>query len=270
MVGNVSFWLVYLFIPPLLTMRLFAEERSTGTLEMLLTAPVRDWQVVFAKYVACFGFYTLMWLPTLLYLPILSDWHVEVVQSDAVPWHLVTAYVGLAVALLALGLAFGVLFVSHLMDGRIASGCWFLFLTLSCLILAALPFIPIVLHGEWWTISSAIDAWPILTTYIGLALAGAMFLAIGMFVSSLVNSQMIAAIVSLFIGLLFIVGGIWQPEMDTSGTAYRVMFFFSVPQHFAQHFARGLIDTRHLVLYASVALYGVFLTVRSLESRRWQ
>src|SRR4029079_6828439 len=65
------FWLVFLFIPPLLTMRLFAEERSTGTLEMLLTAPLRDWQVVLSKYVACYGFYVLMWLPTLAYLPLL-------------------------------------------------------------------------------------------------------------------------------------------------------------------------------------------------------
>src|SRR5438876_6355352 len=73
LVNNVSFWLVYLFIPPLLTMRLFAEERSSGTLEMLMTSPVRDWQIVFSKYVACFGFYLLMWLPTLAYLPILLN-----------------------------------------------------------------------------------------------------------------------------------------------------------------------------------------------------
>jgi ABC-2 type transport system permease protein len=196
MVGNVAFWLVFLFIPPLLTMRLFAEERSSGTLEMLLTAPVRDWQVVFAKYIACFGFYTLMWLPTLLYLPILTDWN-------------------------------------------------------------------------WWTLTCNIDPWPILTTYVGLALAGAMFLSIGLFVSSLVNSQMIAAIVSLFIGLLFI-AGMWGPEMDTNGTLYQLMFFFSVPRHFERHFSRGLIDTRHLVLYGSVALFGLFLTIRSLESRRWR
>src|SRR5918994_1262662 len=44
--GDEKFWLVFLFIPPLLTMRLLAEERGTGTLEMLLTAPIRDWQVV--------------------------------------------------------------------------------------------------------------------------------------------------------------------------------------------------------------------------------
>src|SRR5258708_27551128 len=50
MLGDEKFWLVFLFIPPLLTMRLFAEERSTGTLEMLMTAPVRDWQVVLSKY----------------------------------------------------------------------------------------------------------------------------------------------------------------------------------------------------------------------------
>src|SRR5436305_13155258 len=73
MLGDEKFWLVYLFIPPLLTMRLFAEERSTGTLEMLMTAPLRDWQVVAAKYLACLGFYVIMWLPTLAYLPVLLD-----------------------------------------------------------------------------------------------------------------------------------------------------------------------------------------------------
>src|SRR3989442_1873615 len=50
MLGDEKFWLVYLFIPPLLTMRLFAEERSTGTLEMLMTAPVTDCQGVLSNY----------------------------------------------------------------------------------------------------------------------------------------------------------------------------------------------------------------------------
>src|SRR5215831_20951071 len=76
MLGDQTFWLVFLFIPPLLTMRLFAEERSTGTLEMLMTAPLRDWQVVLSKYLACYAFYVILWLPTLLYLPVLLDLHV--------------------------------------------------------------------------------------------------------------------------------------------------------------------------------------------------
>src|SRR5438132_8321874 len=56
MLGDNWFWLVFLFIPPLLTMRLFAEERSTGTLEVLMTAPLSDWQVVLSKFIACFAF----------------------------------------------------------------------------------------------------------------------------------------------------------------------------------------------------------------------
>src|SRR6516164_9674487 len=72
MLGDEKFWLVFLFIPPLLTMRLFAEERGSGTLEMLMTAPVYDWQVVLSKYIACFAFYVVLWLPTLVYLPVLT------------------------------------------------------------------------------------------------------------------------------------------------------------------------------------------------------
>src|SRR5437879_687445 len=77
MLGDERFWLVFLFIPPLLTMRLFAEERSTGTLEMLMTSPLKDWQVVLSKYAACLAFYVLLWAPTLVYLPILLKLHIE-------------------------------------------------------------------------------------------------------------------------------------------------------------------------------------------------
>src|SRR5262249_15569952 len=73
LLGDERFWLVFLFIPPLLTMRLFAEERGSGTLEVLMTAPVRDWQLVLSKFVACFAFYVLLWVPTLAYLPVLLN-----------------------------------------------------------------------------------------------------------------------------------------------------------------------------------------------------
>src|SRR5947207_12225525 len=73
LLGNVGFWLIFWVIPPLLTMRLFAEERSTGTLEMLMTAPVTDRQVVRSKFLACYLFYVLLWVPTLVYLWVLLD-----------------------------------------------------------------------------------------------------------------------------------------------------------------------------------------------------
>jgi hypothetical protein len=119
-------------------------------------------------------------------------------------------------------------------------------------------------------IQTGIDPMPVLSSYLGLALAGAMFLALGLFVSSLVRSQMVAALVSLVLSLLFIVAGFWRPDMDTSSPLYQVLFFFSVPLHFSRDFSRGILDTRHLVLYGSVALFCLFLTVRSLESRRWR
>lgn len=62
--GSPIFWFYFLFIFPLITMRLFAEEERSGTLEGLLTAPVRSWQVVLSKYFAAMGFYVLIWIPS--------------------------------------------------------------------------------------------------------------------------------------------------------------------------------------------------------------
>src|SRR5437588_12629391 len=93
LLGDEKFWLVFLFIPPLLTMRLLAEERGTGTLEMLLTAPIRDWQVVAGKYVGALLFYVVLWLPTLAYVPVLTglDWATWRPRIDPMP--VVPAYV---------------------------------------------------------------------------------------------------------------------------------------------------------------------------------
>lgn len=192
-----AFWLVFLITPPVLTMRLLAEERASGTLEMLLTTPLRDWQIVFSKFLACYLFYLLMWVPTVIYLPILLDFH-------------------------------------------------------------------------WGTMTTGIDPWPVLTTYLGLALAGAMFLSLGILVSSLVKSQLVAVLVSIFLSMAFIIAGFWRPETDAGAAIYQAVFFFTVPLHFERNFTRGMIDTRQLVLYVSVTLFCLFLTVRSLESRRWR
>jgi len=269
MVGNTAFWLVYLFIPPLITMRLFAEERSSGTLEMLMTAPIRDWQVVFAKYVACFGFYTVLWLPTLVYMPILADWglHDEKINFEFIP--AMAAYFALAIFFALAIPACLLLALVRLVQLRILASM--ISLVMLCIFgaLGAIVFLPIVTTNHWTLIQCGIDPWPIATTYLGLALAGAMFLSIGLFVSSLVTNQMIAAIISLFIGVIFIAGH-FLPEMDTSSLLYQIIFYATVPLHFERNWSRGLIDTRQLVLYGTVTLFCLFLTVRSVESRRWR
>ena len=59
------FWLILLLGPPVITMRSFALERFSGTFETLMTAPVRDLQVVLAKFSGALIFYLILWLPLL-------------------------------------------------------------------------------------------------------------------------------------------------------------------------------------------------------------
>jgi ABC-2 type transport system permease protein len=65
------FWLPSLVVIPMITMRLLSEEKRAGTIEMLMTAPVTDFEVVFAKYLGAVVLYTLMWGLTGLYVLIL-------------------------------------------------------------------------------------------------------------------------------------------------------------------------------------------------------
>jgi ABC-2 type transport system permease protein len=65
--NSVFFWFAFVLIFPLITMRLFSEEFKLGTIEPLMTAPVRDWQVVLAKFFGALFFYVVLWIPTALY-----------------------------------------------------------------------------------------------------------------------------------------------------------------------------------------------------------
>lgn len=70
---TVYFWLVLLFLTPVLTMRSLAEERNSGTLETLLTAPVTEGQIVLGKFFGVLAAYLFLWLPTLVYAFIVAS-----------------------------------------------------------------------------------------------------------------------------------------------------------------------------------------------------
>ena len=77
--GTIYFWLTLLFLGPVLTMRLLSEELKTGSIEVLMTAPVTEGQVVAGKYLAALTFFLFLWLPTLAYAGIIAyyesvDW----------------------------------------------------------------------------------------------------------------------------------------------------------------------------------------------------
>lgn len=128
---------ILLFMAPLLTMRLLADEQSRGTLELLLTAPVRDWEVVLGKFLAALALFGAMLLCTLVYPLIL-----RFVGGNPDPGPIASGYLGLvllAAAMLAIGtltssltenqivaavLAFAILLLLWLIDaaGNVATG----------------------------------------------------------------------------------------------------------------------------------------------------
>ena len=89
------FWLPSLVVVPMITMRLLAEEKRAGTLEMLMTAPVTDFEVVFAKWLGAVVLYTLMWALTVLYVLILRHFSGGTAALDLGP--IATGYIGVLV-----------------------------------------------------------------------------------------------------------------------------------------------------------------------------
>jgi ABC-2 type transport system permease protein len=117
-----------LLVCPALTMRLFAEERRSGTIEGLLTAPVSAAQVVLGKYAATLSTFALMWLPTVLYIVILRT-------TGDVDWHVVaSSYVGV------MGVGAGYLAVGTLMSAMTRS-------QLVAMMLSALVIFGLLIFG---------------------------------------------------------------------------------------------------------------------------
>jgi ABC-2 type transport system permease protein len=81
--NTLFFWLVLLLPPAVITMRIFAFEKFSGTFETLMTAPVTDLQVVLAKFTSAFLFYCVMWLPLLGCLFIVRYYTSDVSAFDA-------------------------------------------------------------------------------------------------------------------------------------------------------------------------------------------
>jgi ABC-2 type transport system permease protein len=126
--NSVFFWFAFVLIFPLITMRLFAEEFKLGTIEPLMTAPVRDWQVVLAKFFGALVFYVVLWIPTLLYFAIFQAiTHQPAASSTG-------AYLGAYLMLLLLGMFY------------LSVGCLASVLTSNQIIAAIICFCAITLH----------------------------------------------------------------------------------------------------------------------------
>src|ERR671935_2560109 len=125
--NSVFFWFAFVLIFPLITMRLFAEEFKLGTIEPLTTAPVRDWQIVLAKFFGALVFYIILWLPTVLYF-----WIFQAITHQAAATS-PGAYWGAYLMLLLLGMFY------------LSVGCLASVLTKNQIIAAVISFCAITL-----------------------------------------------------------------------------------------------------------------------------
>ncbi|MBN2201943.1 ABC transporter permease subunit [bacterium] len=179
---------VLIFTVPLITMRLYAEEFRNGTIELLMTSPVRNWETVLGKALAAFVLYASLIAGTLVYAAILF------------------------------------------LSGKPEPG-------------------------------------QIITSYIGLLLLGGAFVAVGIFLSTLTENQIVAGFLTIILLLLFWVVG-WADEFAGPGVG-SVLAYVSLLSHFDE-FAKGVIDLKDVVLYLSFIGFFLFLTHLSLESKRWR
>jgi ABC-2 type transport system permease protein len=135
--GTILFWLALAFVGPILPMRLLSEERRSGSLEILMTAPVTETQVVVGKYLAALAFYVVLWAPTVLYAVIIATY------GDLDWGPLASAYVGV-LGIGSLFLAAG-LFASGLSRNQIVAALVGFALVFALFILGLLEFL---VNGE--------------------------------------------------------------------------------------------------------------------------
>lgn len=180
-----------LLVVPVVTMRLMADERRSGTLEMLITLPVKDSDVILGKFAGALGLVLVLVLATVVYPFAMFQW----------PWHL-----------------------------------------------------------------GPLDWGPVGSGYLGLALFSAASVAIGLLVTSLTDSQAIAFFITFFVlAALWFLGDAARALGGGIGDVLQYVSF----QTRLDGFARGMIDTRDVVFFLSVATLALVIAFRALERRKW-
>jgi ABC-type transport system involved in multi-copper enzyme maturation permease subunit len=182
-----------IIIVPVLTMRLMSEERRTGTLEVLLTAPVNETTIVLSKFLAAWIFFMILWVPWGLFL----------------------------VAL------------------RVEGGT---------------PF----------------DYRPLYSFSIALAASGASFLSMGLFFSSLTKNQIIAAVLTSVVMVVFVVFYFLATiQLGGAGGAWKTLFAHISFIDLWGTSLQGRLGLRDLLFPVTSTIFWLFLTVQVLDARKW-
>jgi ABC-2 type transport system permease protein len=185
---------VYLFLVPAITMRLFADEKRSGTIEVLLTHPISNFKIVMAKFLAGLMLVVFSLIPTLLY------------------------------------------FLSVYLLGN--------------------PVGSIDIGATWGS-------------FIGLFFLAAIYVAIGVFASSLTDSQIVSFILAMSLSFIFYMGLDFIASSGVPFLLEQLLSFFSINNHY-QSISRGVIDMRDMIYFVGMALAFLFATAVFLRIGNWK
>ncbi len=158
--------------------------------------------------------------------------------------------------------------IEPLMTSPVSEGQVVMAKYLASLTFYVFLWLPTLTYG--WIIGGggSLDWGPILAGYVGVFGMGAMFLAVGIFGSTFSKNQIVAAM-GTFAMVLVVFGISLLENLVTNETAKTVLNHMNLLQHM-DDFSRGVIDTRHLVYYATTVALFLFLTSRSLAAKKWR
>jgi ABC-2 type transport system permease protein len=118
---------------------------------------------------------------------------------------------------------------------------------------------------------AAFDPAVVVSTFAGIFLIGGLFVSAGCCASAITRSQAIAAMITLVFGAALFLLGVLAGQLPSDSASWPTHVLSSFAIFDQMHdFARGVIDTRSVVLFVSATLFFLFLNLRILESRRWR
>ncbi len=252
---------VFLFLVPAVTMRSFSEERRTGTIEVLLTKPLTELQIVLAKYLASVLLILVALLPTLVYV-----WSVDQLSTSvtAVP---VGQVKGRWIIFLVLAGANAVVSLFWLWRrGRARKWNMMGWLARAIIILAWIGLFALVLN--WLLFIGGIDAGGTWGSYLGLFFLGACFAAVGVFASSITDSQIIAFLIAVFLCFFLYMGFDLIASFDVMGGLEGPIRAIGIQDHYAS-MSRGVLDLGDVLYHVGTIVIFLLLTRTALQSRTW-
>jgi len=116
-------------------------------------------------------------------------------------------------------------------------------------------------------VGTNIDYGAIFSGYLGLALMGATFTAIGIYSSSVTENQVVAFIIGVFLVLLFYM--LDKTLVFAPQSIVGIVQFLAVDYHLS-NISRGVIDSRNIIYFLSMIGFFIYLTIQTLEVRRWK